>query len=1218
MHSPSPSLLALALGLAAASAAAQPARTTTALPAVPAGLKVQLFAAEPLVRNPCAIAFDARGRLFVGQGPQYRNPKPETPPDSVILLHDSDGDGVADQRKEFATGLNCIQGLAWKGRDLWIANAPDLTIVRDLDGDDVADEYIRVFTDLGNIEHGVHGLNWAPDGKLYMSKGNSKGLNLPDRFAPQPFRELWGLPDPEGAPALPPPQVFRRGEYRRTYHDPRDDWGKSGGILRCDDLGRNLEIVARGMRNPWDISFDSGFDWLGTDNDQNEGDRIFMPFHGAHFGWAHPWGASWTGDANLATAPVSGPVFHGSGTGVIYYDLPQLPPEYRGVWFINDWRRKTTFAYRPRWDGALVQPAGGRWQDFVRGRDALYQPVDIEIGPEGALYISGWGEAYGAVFRDGRMVNEGRIFRVSWPEAPAAAWQSAKRAKPLAQWTAEELVEDLGSAVRVWNVDAQEELVRRGPAVAPTLTALLEGGAGSVARETWALWALGRIGTSDTQLDSWWAGRAGRISANARIQSLRIAAHRLRERSDPGVLGPYVLAALADPEPRVRFAAVLATAEARAIAALEPLCRLLTGEQDRLTFYAGWQALRRAASREQLHALTRDERAGVRRASLLALLEDDALNAEAVSPFLNDADTATASVAGLWLARQRGNSLVIVDPPPGDFFEPIELAIGAGVKPGTLRWTTDGSEPRPPGPSDREVSGRRMTLSDTTTLKIALYVPQNAPGKRVEYRKLGHTFEGTWTRRAGGAAVALEPPPQPLTLADVLPRVEKGDEANGKRLFRAAGCSACHRAEREGQMVGPELTAIGDKADPRHLIESMLNPNAMVTEGFGLQSITRRDGSTVAGMLKEETNRIVTLIQPDAKPVSVEKEQIAKRESLHLSIMPSFAGAMSAQQMADLTAWLLSLRTAASMQTPVTAAPPVPPPAGAEGAPAEGFAAELKDDRALVSHRGRVVMEFVFRDPAILRPHFRNLRAPDGAIVTRRHPPAAPDPVDHATMHPGLWIAFGDVNGQDFWRNQARIEHMTFSEAPTAREGRLEFATENRFVTPDGTGIGTLTLRIAIRQEGDGYLVTCDSRVKAGERELVFGEQEEMGFGVRLAGELIEKNGGQVRNSDGVTGAKAAWGKVADWCDYSKPIEGRRVGAAVFAHPGNPRRSWWHVRDYGLITANAFGPRAEPKDGSRVVKAGEELRLRYAAFVYSAPAAPDLASMFKAYAAESR
>jgi len=77
----------------------------------------------------------------------------------------------------------------------------------------------------------------------------------------------------------------------------------------------NLEIVARGLRNPWDITFDSGFNWLGTDNDQNEGDRNFMPFYGAHFGWGHGWSTHWTGENHPPSVPITGPVYAGSGHG---------------------------------------------------------------------------------------------------------------------------------------------------------------------------------------------------------------------------------------------------------------------------------------------------------------------------------------------------------------------------------------------------------------------------------------------------------------------------------------------------------------------------------------------------------------------------------------------------------------------------------------------------------------------------------------------------------------------------------------------------------------------------------------------------------------------------------------------------------------------------------------------------------------------------------------
>ena len=209
-----------------------PSSAAQKLPRVPDGFEISVFAAEPLIYKPTAICFDAQGRAMVGQGPQYHLAESIKESDSVVLLLDTDDDGVADRQKVFATGFNSIQGLAWKGRDLYVANSPELTVVRDLDGDDAADEYVVVYTDLGNHEHGLHGLVWGPDGRLYMSKGNSKGHNQPEKFgrvAPKAFRELWGVEHPQGAPEIPPPRTFTAEDYQSTYHDPHDDWGREGG-----------------------------------------------------------------------------------------------------------------------------------------------------------------------------------------------------------------------------------------------------------------------------------------------------------------------------------------------------------------------------------------------------------------------------------------------------------------------------------------------------------------------------------------------------------------------------------------------------------------------------------------------------------------------------------------------------------------------------------------------------------------------------------------------------------------------------------------------------------------------------------------------------------------------------------------------------------------------------------------------------------------------------
>lgn len=129
---------------------------------------------------------------------------------------------------------------------------------------------------------------------------------------------MCGVVAPEGSTDFPAAVKTSAMNYQRTYHDPADDWGREGGVLVCDDIGGNLEIVSRGVRNPWDIAYDSGFNWQGTNNDQTEGDRVLTPFFGVHYGWGHPRSAHWTGRDDPPTVPISGRVFNGSGTGLCF------------------------------------------------------------------------------------------------------------------------------------------------------------------------------------------------------------------------------------------------------------------------------------------------------------------------------------------------------------------------------------------------------------------------------------------------------------------------------------------------------------------------------------------------------------------------------------------------------------------------------------------------------------------------------------------------------------------------------------------------------------------------------------------------------------------------------------------------------------------------------------------------------------------------------------
>lgn len=268
------------------------------------------------------------------------------------------------------------------------------------------------------------------------------------------------------------------------------------------------------------------------------------------------------------------------------------------------------------------------------------------------------------------------------------------------------------------------------------------------------------------------------------------------------------------------------------------------------------------------------------------------------------------------------------------------------------------------------------------------------------------------------------------------------------------------------------------------------------------------------------------------------------------------------------------------------------------------FTTQEQPGQVIISLRGQEIAEYVYNDEQVLRPHFRSLRTTGGIPVTRNHPPVpGVDPLDHDTMHPGLWLGFGDVSGQDFWRNKSRIEHVRFTRLPKSVGNRLTFATESRLLTQQGQILGRLNGEYEFRVSPDGWLLIWTATFVAGEEELVFGDQEEMGFGVRVATPLTEKNGGRLASATGRTTAAQTWGQPAPWCDYSGTVEGNPVGVTLMADPGNFRECWWHNRDYGLFVANPFG-RAAMKQGeqSRVpVNPGTSLRLRFGASVHGGP-----------------
>ncbi|MBW3539975.1 MAG: PmoA family protein [Planctomycetes bacterium] len=278
---------------------------------------------------------------------------------------------------------------------------------------------------------------------------------------------------------------------------------------------------------------------------------------------------------------------------------------------------------------------------------------------------------------------------------------------------------------------------------------------------------------------------------------------------------------------------------------------------------------------------------------------------------------------------------------------------------------------------------------------------------------------------------------------------------------------------------------------------------------------------------------------------------------------------------------------------------------------------QRSDGTLQIAIGGQPIAEYVFNDDHVRRPYFRHLRTLSGAQVTRNHPPVnGQDLDDHATMHPGLWLAFGDLDGADFWRNKGRVRHVRFVESPKGGDGSGSFTVRNAYEA-DGKTICTEDCEIDISVRPDGYLLVWRSAFHSNQDDFTFGDQEEMGLGVRVATPLAVVRGGTITDSEGRKNEPQVWGQQADWCEYSGVVDGRRVGVVLMPDPRNFRRSWFHARDYGLLVANPFGRKAFNKgDTSRVaVQKGDRFRLGFGILIYDVPErqSPHIGTVYSEY-----
>jgi putative membrane-bound dehydrogenase-like protein len=492
---------------------------------LPPGFEARLFAAEPDIVKPIAMAWDERGRLWIAETVDYPNELKREPPgrDRIKICEDTDGDGRADRFTIFAEGLSIPTGLAFARGGLVVLSTPRTLFLKDTDGDGRADVREVLFEGWGTQDTHATASNLRPglDNWLWCTVGYSG---------------------------------FDGGVGGRRHR-----FGQ--GVVRFRPDGSALEFVASTSNNTWGLGLSEEGDWFVSTANNEHLDFLAIPnrlYEGVE-GW-HGRGIDKICD-HAAIHPVNASIrqvdFHGGFTaaaGAALYTARAFPPAY--------WNR-VAFVAEPT--GHLlhqcrIEPSGSGFVsrdgwNFLASTDEWTAPIAAEVGPDGALWVIDWynfvvqhnptphgfttgrGNAYETPERD---KTHGRIYRiVHRVDAPP-------RLDPAAPET---LVAALKHSNMFWRLTAQRLLVERGkPDVRDALVALTKD-PGAPEAAIHALWALHGLGQTGRDTAAALKHPTAAVRKNAAL-ALPPTADSAESIVSAGLL--------TDPDPRVRRDALLA------------------------------------------------------------------------------------------------------------------------------------------------------------------------------------------------------------------------------------------------------------------------------------------------------------------------------------------------------------------------------------------------------------------------------------------------------------------------------------------------------------------------------------------------------------------------------------------------------------------------------------------------------------------------------------
>lgn len=243
-----------------------------------------------------------------------------------------------------------------------------------------------------------------------------------------------------------------------------------------------------------------------------------------------------------------------------------------------------------------------------------------------------------------------------------------------------------------------------------------------------------------------------------------------------------------------------------------------------------------------------------------------------------------------------------------------------------------------------------------------------------------------------------------------------------------------------------------------------------------------------------------------------------------------------------------------------------------------------------------------------VRPFLHPVIGPGGAQMTRNWPirRTKGEHQDHP-HHKSIWVAYGECDAVDNWSEEPGHgwqRHQGFNALESGPVfGRL--VAHNLWCHADETPQFEEIREIRFYAlPGGAKLVDINIAFHMRRKAVSFRDTKEGGLvSVRVASSMDVRNGGRIENAFGGINEGETWGKPAAWCDYSGLADGKHVGIAVFDHPLNPRYpTGWHVRDYGLMTANCFAWQHYNPDaglrGDMVFKKGSKTTWRYRLYLH--------------------